>query len=150
MLMRSLHRKLPVNQKLDTLHRESSMKLPVQVTVLSVALSLGACSSVERMTGSEPIIDTKGIDMVMYETDLAECEAYADEVQVGRKAATGAVAGAVVGGVVGAIFGNSSTAQRGAGAGAATGTLSGTGRGLEDRRRVIRNCLAGRGYRVLN
>lgn len=49
-----------------------------------------------------------------------------------------------------AAVGNSDTAQRAAGMGGATGTLSGVSAGVGERRQVIRNCLTGRGYLVLN
>ena len=104
---------------------------------------LAACAS-------EPIIDPKGVNTVQYRQDLADCRAIADQVAVGKQAAGSAVAGAVVGAAVGAAVGNSDTAQRAAGAGAAVGAAKGTGRGLNERERVVRNCLRGRGYNVLN
>jgi hypothetical protein len=81
--------------------------------------------------------------------DKQKCAAYVDEVPGGRQAVAAASTGAVVGGVIGGIVGNSSTASRTAGVGAASGAMSGTD-GLRDRQQVIRNCLLGRGYRVLN
>ncbi len=59
-------------------------------------------------------------------------------------------AGAVIGGVFGAVLGNRSTAQRGAGVGAVGGGARGVGEGLRERERVIKSCLIGRGYQVLN
>ena len=111
---------------------------------------LVSCAGNRRLGRSEPIVDMKGVDQVAYRQDLAECRAYADEVNVAGRAAGGAVGGAVVGGIIGAVVGNSDTAERVAGVGAVTGGVSGTGRGLEERGRVVRNCLIGRGYRVLN
>ena len=58
--------------------------------------------------------------------------------------------GAVVGSVFGAVLGNSGTAKRGAGIGAVGGGASGAGEGLREREQVIKRCLIGRGYRVLN
>lgn len=120
------------------------MKLKLSVfPVICATVLLGACAS-------KPIIDTRGVDMRKYNQDLAECQAYADQVDVTRRAAGSAAAGAVVGAVVGAAVGNSDTAQGGAGAGAAGGAARGTARGLEERERVVRNCLRNRGYAVLN
>jgi len=122
-----------------------------QLFVLFVsALSLIACASVDKMTGNEPIVDTRGVDLEVYEEDMAACQAYADQVQVAAKTASSAGAGAVFGAVVGAAAGNGNTARRGAGVGAASGTLSGVSSSIEERQRVMKNCLAGRGYRVLN
>ncbi len=118
--------------------------------VMLIAAVLAGCAGIEEFTGQEPIIDTQGIDLASLEQDKQECAAYADEVPVGRQAAVAAGTGAVVGGVIGGIVGNSSTASRTAGVGAASGAMSGTAGGLRDRQQVIRNCLLGRGYRVLN
>lgn len=97
-----------------------------------------------------PIIDSRGVDMVQYERDLSQCKAYADQVMVARKAGVGAVAGAAIGAAVGAAVGDSETAGRLAGAGAVTGAAKGTGRGVNERHRVVNNCLRNRGYAVLN
>lgn len=119
--------------------------------IVSVAiLLLSSCSSVEDLTGNNPIVDTKGVNMANYETDLAQCQEYASQVEIAQKATTGAVTGAIVGGVIGAIWGNSSTAERSAGVGAVGGGVSGVTQGVRDRERVIKRCLSGRGYRVLN
>ena len=99
---------------------------------------------------SEPIVDTKGVNMAQYEQDKAECTAFADQVQVTHKAAGHAAVGAAVGAAIGAALGNSSDAARGAGAGAATGALEGGDRGFQERERVVGNCLRNRGYAVLN
>ena len=108
------------------------------------------CTALLAACASDPIIDPKGVNTAQYRKDLAECEAIADQVDVGKQAAGSAVAGAVVGAAVGAAVGNSDTAQRAAGAGATVGAAKGTGRGLSERQRVVRNCLRGRGYNVLN
>jgi outer membrane lipoprotein SlyB len=111
---------------------------------------LTSCRQVDEITGNRPIVDTKGINPEVYEADLQDCYIFADEVQAERKILTGAATGAVVGGVIGAAAGNSETAKRGAGVGAASGALSGTSSAMHERQRVVRNCLAGRGYLVLN
>lgn len=127
---------------------ERAMKLK---SIAMIAASLAACaSSVEDLTGNNPIIDSQGVNIALYNRDLGECEQYADEVEIAQKAAAGAVSGAVVGGVFGAVIGNSNTAQRGAGVGAVGGGARGVSQGLRERERVIKRCLMGRGYRVLN
>ncbi|MBT8063115.1 MAG: glycine zipper family protein [Xanthomonadales bacterium] len=106
-----------------------------------LALSLTACAS------HKPIVDTKGVNMALYERDLAECTEYAEQVESGEKVAKSAAVGAAVGAAIGAVFGN-------AGDGAATGAIDGgTHGGLDaDREKaaVVKRCLRGRGYRVLN
>jgi len=116
--------------------------LPV---VISILMSTAACT-----TTDEIIIDTRGVNMASYETDLAECRAYTEQVAVGEKAAKGAASGAIVGGGIGAVVGNSSDVARGAGVGAITGGAKGVSQGEQDKVRVVKNCLRGRGYRVLN
>jgi outer membrane lipoprotein SlyB len=100
--------------------------------------------------GSNIIIDIKGVDMQYYQQDLQECQGFATQVPVAGKATKTAVGGAVVGGVVGVIVGDSGTAKKGAGVGAVTGAVKGTSSGYRERRQVVKNCLRGRGYRVLN
>jgi uncharacterized protein YcfJ len=88
--------------------------------------------------------------MARYEADLAECRVYSDEVRTGAKAAKGAASGAVVGGLIGGITGGSDRAAEGAGVGAVSGGARGVNQGERDKVRVVKNCLRGRGYRVLN
>lgn len=120
-------------------------------SVVILVFFLSACSSNQRAPGQTGVIvDTKGIDMSSYEADLDDCYSYADQVPVGEKAATGAVIGAAVGGVIGAVVGDSRTAERAATVGAVSGGVKGTGRGLSERDLVVKRCMQGRGYRVLN
>ena len=120
------------------------------VGLAAVLMSLAACAGPGSRGNNGVIIDTKGVDQYAYERDFRDCEAYADQVAVGRQAAGGAVAGAVIGGAVGAIAGDSGTAKRSAGVGGVVGGAKGASSGLQERDRVIKNCLRGRGYRVLN
>lgn len=89
--------------------------------------------------------------MKRYRRDLAECEGYAEQVRKGELVARGAGSGAVAGGAVGAVVGDSKdSAVRGAGVGAVTGGARGLSAGEREEMRVIKRCLSGRGYRVLN
>ena len=114
-------------------------------TVFLVLFALTACT-----TTDEIIIDQKGVNMTAYQQDLAECQSYSGSVNTGGKAATGAASGAVVGGLIGAITGGTSGAAKGAGIGAVGGGAKGVGQGVETEVQVVKNCLRGRGYRVLN
>ncbi len=115
------------------------------VLIVAATVMVGACT-----TTDEIIVDRKGIDPAKYEQDLAECSEYSSEVKTGEKTARGAASGAVVGGLVGAAVGNSRDAQRGAGAGAVTGAARGVSEGSRQEVQVVKQCLRGRGYRVLN
>jgi hypothetical protein len=113
---------------------------------LGCAFWLCACT-----TTDEIIIDRQGVDMARYAADKAECEVYAEEVRTGAKAVRGGASGAVVGGAIGGISGDSSeAAARGAGVGAVAGAARGIAEGERDKVRVVKQCLRGRGYRVLN
>ncbi len=125
---------------------------PAFFLISCTVFSLSGCS-----TGNSPyvgsrdvIVDTADVDPYLYQRDLAECREYADEVSVAGRGATRAAGGAVVGGLLGAAVGDSSTAKRGAGAGAVVGGAGGAASGYSERQKVVRNCMIGRGYRVLN
>ncbi len=115
--------------------------------ILVLVAAVG-CASRERAPGGV-IVDMKGVDRTQYQVDLADCSQYADQVDVAGKTATGAVGGAVVGGAVGAVLDDRSVGE-GAGVGAILGGSKGVARGVAERQRVVKNCLRGRGYRVLN
>lgn len=118
-----------------------------KLALLSFIL-LSACAA---QTSQRVVVDPQGVDMGRYNRDLSDCEYLADQSgSTGQKAATGAVVGAVVGGLLGAAVGNSDTAQAGAGAGALIGGVGATGQTLQDKDSVVKNCMRGRGYRVLN
>src|SRR5512132_1083790 len=96
-----------------------------------LALCTAACSS-------DPIVDMKGVDQERYSQDLAECRQYADQVHVARSAGGGALLGAAGGAAVGG------------GAGGTSGLFAGGASGANKEQRVVRNCLRGRGYHVLD
>lgn len=115
------------------------------IIVLVSLFALAACT-----TTNEIIIDQKGVNMSAYQQDLADCQTYANEVKTGEKTAKGAASGAVVGGLIGAITGGSSGAATGAGVGAVGGGARGANEGEQSEVQVVKRCLSGRGYRVLN
>ena len=118
------------------------------VAGLALLFLISGCSN----TPGKPIVDMKGVNAQQYEQDLEECSVYADEVSVAGKTAGGAAAGAAVGAAVGAIWDghNGNSPERGAATGAVVGGAGGAGSGLSERSQVVKNCLRGRGYRVLN
>ena len=87
------------------------------------------------------VVDKQGIDEAQYQQDLSDCRAVAAE---------GAAGGAIIGGILGAIFGNSGTAGRMAGGGAVIGAAGKAGDAEQEKSQVVKNCMRGRGYRVLN
>ncbi|HEX5648419.1 MAG TPA: hypothetical protein VFX69_02085 [Steroidobacteraceae bacterium] len=105
-------------------------------------LTITACASQPN-----PVIDTQGVDMAAYRRDLAECKRYADEVPMTAGAAKGAVAGGAYGAAVGSINGR---ASEGAGTGAISGAAWSMLEADREKQRIVKRCVAGRGYRVLN
>ena len=124
------------------------MMRPTLIRTAAIGLSallLAACASTDRV-----IVDKQNVDEARYQRDLSDCRAIADQVGTGRDAAEGAVGGALIGGVLGAIFGNSGTAGRMAGGGAVVGAAGKAGDAQQEKEQVLKNCMRGRGYRVLN
>ena len=112
-----------------------------------ILLILISTAAVGCVAHPEPIIDTQGVDMARYESDMADCEAYGDQIQIEKGVAQGTVTGAAVGTATGAISGN---AAEGAGYGAIYGAAESARLNDREKQRVVKNCMRGRGYRVLN
>ncbi len=115
------------------------------LVAIIVPLVIIACT-----TTDEIIIDQKGVNMSAYQQDLTECQTYAKQVKTGEKVTKGAASGALVGGLIGAITGGGSGAVTGAGVGAVGGGAKGANQGQQSEAQVVKRCLSGRGYRVLN
>ncbi len=111
---------------------------------LLLVLILTGCAS------HKIIIDKEGVDMSKYEQDLAACREYAEEVSAGEAVGKGAVGGAVIGGAVGAILGGRRGAETLAGVGIVTGAARGGAGAEQEKNQVVKNCLRGRSYKVLN
>lgn len=94
-----------------------------------------------------PIVDSRGVNSAAYEADLRECQAYADQVSPGGHAAIGAFIGGGLSLALAMIGGGDRGAS--AGMGAVLGGAAGAGGGAEAQVNVIRRCMNGRGYRVL-
>jgi len=124
--------------------------------IFGVAMATSALANV--------VVDMSQIeDYTQYQTDLQQCEGLAVENQPDapqRESVAGtAVKGAAVGAAAGAISGGSGSkaAKKGAGA----GVIVAAGRNSRERRdasanaaeqkdQIVKNCLRGRGYNVLN
>lgn len=96
-----------------------------------------------------------GYDAGRFATDNSECNTLARQRSVGGAAADGAVggalAGALLGGIVGHAYGETGAgAGYGAALGGATGGLQGAGQAALTQDQIVRECMRGRGYRVLN
>jgi len=131
----------------------------LKVAALALVV-LGGCTTPEVSTITNvgldyrPIIDSKGVDIFAYEKDVAECKEFAAKLSAGHDAAVGAAAGAIAGAAAGAAIGAAAgDARYGAAIGAAAGGVGGSAgagaRTTNAQMQIIRNCIAGRGYKVL-
>lgn len=123
------------------------MKITAAVATL---LLLGGCAS-----HYQPIIDPQTSQGGNFDRDLEECRKIAEQQNVAGEVGTRGLIGGGVGAALGAIFGAfGGGAASGAALGAAVGGVSGAGSGAlqsqHERDRIVRNCMTGRGYRVLN
>jgi len=120
----------------------------------AVAVSMAVVISLVGCAGANvrPLVDMKNKNTSTYEQDLTECQTYATE-QSGAAAngAVGAIAGAVFGALLGLVAGGNQTgiAQVG-GIGAVAGAFTGLLEGNKAQEGVVKQCLRGRGYNVLN
>lgn len=113
---------------------------------LAICLAVGVAGCAYR-----PVVDTKRSDMTHYETDLGECRQIAEK---GPGAGTGAAVGAAGGYAVGQVFaratGRANVASESGRGGAVLGAAGGAGAGARNQRQIIKNCMIGRGYAVLD
>ncbi|MEO1042526.1 MAG: glycine zipper family protein [Pseudomonadota bacterium] len=110
--------------------------------ILGVAalVALGAC------TTYQPVVD--GPQDAQYYADLEDCRALAAQASSqNRDILSGAAVGAAIGGIVGSVDGNLGD---GAAAGAGVGAVQGAVRKNNNSNSVVRNCMRGRGHRVVN
>jgi hypothetical protein len=99
-----------------------------------------------------PMVDPHSIrDVGLYRANLAECNSYASRISVGDNAAGGAVLGALLGAAIGAAAGDRQAFARfGAAIGAVNGAATAANAAAQTKAQIVRNCLAGRGYAVLD
>tara|TARA_Y100000766_G_C18523432_1_gene420030 strand:- start:81 stop:458 length:378 start_codon:yes stop_codon:yes gene_type:complete len=117
------------------------------VFLLSASLSTGCVSTVPDplFSNSGPIIDRKGVDLNLYALDLKQCSEYADQVSVGRSVLKGAAAGAAIGGLYEVV-----TKEEAVELGAVTGGTKSAIASMNQKKKIVKKCLIGRGYRVLS
>ena len=96
------------------------------------------------------IIDTRGVDESVFKKDYSECSDFAKSIDLtDRSLRQGAVAGAT-GAAVGAIIGGEEAAKKIGGSAAVLNAVEANLDGRNEQAKIIKNCLRGRGYKVLN
>jgi hypothetical protein len=119
-----------------------------KVVSVIIALNLVACAG----AGVRPIVDMQSKTSQQYENDLQQCQSYATQ-QAGAisSGAVAAGAGAVLGGLLGLVAGGNRTGiAQTAGIGGVLGGAGGLFEGNKAQEQVVKQCLRGRGYNVLN
>lgn len=119
------------------------------MTKKAIAIALTA-AIMSGCASYKPVVDMRGVSQNVYDQDLLECQELAKQRDPAAQAAGGAAVGAIFGALLGAAIGGSSMAGYGAGIGAANGVAAGGAHGAASQINIVRNCMAGRGYRVLD
>lgn len=105
----------------------------------AAVLSLGACAT----QSYTPIVD--GPRDAKFQSDLAACRQLATQTGSGE-VIENAAGGAVVGAIIGSLSGNMGD---GAAAGGGVGAVRGAAQNNERQKRIISNCMRGRGHNVV-
>lgn len=131
------------------------MRPLIYTTVLSLALS-GCASAPPNTPGAgtgdtyTPFVDVHGVDPSRYSSDLESCRSYARQIDPNKKAMEGMLGGIILGAMIGAAMGGSGYhAEQGALAGGGAGIGAAGGKAIVKQETILANCMAGRGYRVL-
>ena len=115
------------------------------IIAIAAAIALTGCAT----QAPRQIVDLKGVDINQYYADNAECNRYAEQVDVGSNAVAGGVGGALLGALIGAAIGGSDGAKFGAQVFGVAGAAEGAGSAVQDKKTISARCMKGRGYNVL-
>jgi hypothetical protein len=129
----------------------------LRFTAVAVVGLLVGCAAPPNTPGAgagasyTPLVDMQGVDQSRYYNDLAQCRQYAASIDVNREAGNAAVGGAIFGAAIMAALGGNSRQVGQVGSASALGAMNRqTGRAMTRQEMVMGNCLASRGYRVLD
>jgi hypothetical protein len=116
-------------------------------SILNIAVAAGLCGCASY----RPVVDLHDRqEALAYERDLHACQGYAREVDPAGSAVLGALVGGVIGAAFGAALGDRSVALDLARVGAVEGGVTGAAGAAGTQVDIVRNCLAERGYHVLD
>jgi len=116
-------------------------------------ITLSGCvanSSSSIFESSKPVIDTKGVNMSQYEIDFEECSTFSEDISTGKSIVKGAATGAAVGAVIEAITDDVRSRRDAIEVGAVSGGAQSGVRAVREKQQILKRCLRGRGYKVLN
>ena len=118
----------------------------MRTIAIAVAILTGCAGANYR-----PIIDTRGVDQNRYEADLRDCQGFAARAAGAvESAAAGAIVGAILGSIIAAaVGGNRQVRNQSSALGAVSGATGAGAQGEINQHDIVRRCVAGRGYSVL-
>jgi outer membrane lipoprotein SlyB len=133
------------------------MKMTTTALATALALALAGCATAPPNTPGAgvgatytPIIDTTGVNFSRYYADLDSCRTFARQIDVNQQELNGIIAGALFGAMLGAAAGgNSRYVGNTAAVGGTAGGVRAGNRALGKQETIVANCMASRGYRVL-
>lgn len=127
----------------------------LRVGLVAIAAALAGCAT-KNTPGAgygadyTPVIDMQGVDQSAYAADMAACRQMARTIDANQQSMEGAIAGAFIGALVsGALGGGRQTTMDSANVGAMSGMGRAGSDALAGQRRIVINCMVGRGYRAL-
>lgn len=98
-----------------------------------------------------PVIDLQGMDGNRYSNDLDSCRQYSASINANEAAISGALGGALISAsIMAAVGGTSRHVGQFASGGAVGGSARASGRAVLKQETIIANCMATRGYRVID
>jgi hypothetical protein len=132
-----------------------TMKTTAAVTALAIGLA-GCATAPPNTPGAgvgatyTPVIDTTGVNWARYYADLDACRTFSRQIDVQQAEMNGLIGGIIAGALVGAAYGgNRRSIDYGASAGGTAGMVKSGNRALSKQETIMANCMASRGYRVL-
>lgn len=119
------------------------------LTIAVAAALLAGCAA--PMHSYQPLVDGDTTS-TQYQRDLQDCRAYAmTKPSAENSAAAGAIFGALAGVAILAVGGGRhGLGNEAAGIGALLGGVEGYSKGAEGQQGIVKRCLVGRGYKVLD
>ena len=120
------------------------------ILFLSMCLLASCVSNDVSEKNDVAIIDTRCVDMDVYRKDLLDCSSFSKNIDVTERTIEEGALSGVTGAAVGAILGGKEGAKKIGGSAGILGAVEGNIEARYEQSKIIKNCLRGRGYKVLN
>lgn len=118
-------------------------------TIIIASIIMTGCAT--RGANYVPVVDMQGRSSGQYNTDLSDCQGYAKHrMDAADGAVSGAIAGAIIGGIFAALITPRGYRNYAVAPVIAAGAMGGAVDANDTQETIIKRCLAGRGWNVLN